>query len=126
RLRRRLPRGFDLRPAVRRWCVLLQAPRVTHVHSCDHLGDMETTNALQLRRTLGKVLRKLERDGKPILVEKGRKPKAVLISLRDYNERFVNAIAADEREALVSPRTATPRGGVWLTFDRAVHQRVGR
>jgi PHD/YefM family antitoxin component YafN of YafNO toxin-antitoxin module len=61
---------------------------------------METTNALQLRRSLGRVLSKLERDGKPILIEKGRKPKAVLISLRDYNERFVDAVAADERERL--------------------------
>ena len=35
-----------------------------------------------------------------IFIEKGRKPKAVLISLRDYNERFVDAAAADERERL--------------------------
>ncbi len=61
---------------------------------------MITTNALELRRALGRVLEKLERDGRPILIEKGRKPKAVLISLRDYHERFVDAVAADERERL--------------------------
>ena len=53
-----------------------------------------------MRRALGKVLRRLERYGTPILIEKGRRPTAVLISLRDYQERFVDAIAADERERL--------------------------
>ena len=49
---------------------------------------MITTNALELRRALGKILNQLERHGRPIL------------SLRDYNERFVDAAAADERERL--------------------------
>ena len=61
---------------------------------------MQRTNALELRRALGRVLDTLERNGGPILIEKARKPKAVLISLRDYNERFVDAVAADERERL--------------------------
>ena len=61
---------------------------------------MQRTNALELRRALGRVLKRLDQSGAPILVEKARKPTAVLISLRDYNERFVDAIAADERERL--------------------------
>lgn len=61
---------------------------------------MQRTNALALRRTLGKVLETLERTGMPILIEKGRRPAAVLVSLRDFNERFVDALAADERERL--------------------------
>jgi prevent-host-death family protein len=61
---------------------------------------MQKANALELRRALGKVLKRLERDGTPILIEKARRPTAVLISLRDYQERFVDAIAADERERL--------------------------
>jgi prevent-host-death family protein len=70
---------------------------------------METANALELRRALGKVLRKLERDGKPILIEKGRKPSAVLISLRDYHERFVDAVASEERERLAAEIVALRR-----------------
>ncbi len=66
------------------------------------LGDMRKANALELRRSLGRVLRALDRDGRPILIEKGREPKAVLISLRDYRERFVDAMAADERERLAA------------------------
>jgi len=70
---------------------------------------MNTTNALQLRRALGRVLKQLEHDGQPILIEKGRKPKAVLISLQDYNERFVDAVAADERERLATEILALRR-----------------
>ena len=69
-------------------------------HRCDHRGIMYRTNALELRRALGKVLRRLEREGAPILIEKSRKPTAVLISLRDYQERFADAAASDERERL--------------------------
>lgn len=61
---------------------------------------MQRTTALELRRTLGKVLERLERHGQPVLIERSRRPAAVLISLRDYNERFVDGIAADERQQL--------------------------
>jgi prevent-host-death family protein len=63
---------------------------------------MKKTNALEMRRSLGRVLRALARGGEPVLVERNREPAAVLISLRDYRERFVDRIAAEEREALVT------------------------
>lgn len=47
------------------------------------------TNALEMRRNLGKALRQLARAGEPILVERNREPTAGLISLRDWQERFV-------------------------------------
>lgn len=61
---------------------------------------MRKTNALQMRRAFGKVLRDLERTGEPVLVEKNREPAAVLITLRDFRERFVDRTAARERERL--------------------------
>jgi prevent-host-death family protein len=63
---------------------------------------MKRTNALEMRRNLGKVLRLLARDGEPIVVQKNREPAAVLISLRDYHERFVDKVAEAEREHLAS------------------------
>ncbi len=63
---------------------------------------MKKVNALSMRQSLGKVLRELERTGEPILVEKGRRPAAVLITLRDFNERFVDRAAAEERRRVVS------------------------
>lgn len=70
---------------------------------------MRKTNALEMRRNLGKVLRDLERHGEPVLVEKNREPAAVVITLRDYRERFVDHAAAEEREQLAREILATRR-----------------
>jgi PHD/YefM family antitoxin component YafN of YafNO toxin-antitoxin module len=61
---------------------------------------MRKVNALSVRQSLGKVLRELQRTGEPILVEKDRKPAAVLITLRDFHERFVERNAAEERRRI--------------------------
>jgi len=63
---------------------------------------MKKVNALQLRQSLGKVVATLLRTGEPVLLEKGRKPVAVLISLDDFRERFVEKDASSEREAIVA------------------------
>ena len=70
--------------------------------TCVYSYDMKKVNALSVRQSLGKVLRELERTGEPILVEKGRRPAAVLITLRDFNERFVDRAAAEERRRVVN------------------------
>jgi PHD/YefM family antitoxin component YafN of YafNO toxin-antitoxin module len=62
---------------------------------------MKKVNALSVRQCLGKVLRELDRTGEPILVEKGRRPAGVLITVRDFNERFVERAAAEERRRVV-------------------------
>lgn len=64
------------------------------------LTVMKRVNALEIRQSLGKVLTMLLRDGEPIIVEKARKPVAVLITLRDFQERFVEKDAAEAREAV--------------------------
>ncbi len=62
---------------------------------------MKKVNALTLRQSFGRVLRELEKTGEPILLEKGREPKAVLISIKDFNERFVDRKALEERKKLI-------------------------
>ncbi len=62
---------------------------------------MKTVNALQLRQSLGKVLDQLEQDGAPILVCRRRAPAAALISLKDYQERFVDREADERRREVV-------------------------
>lgn len=62
---------------------------------------MQKVNALELRHSLSRIIGKLEKNGAPILLEKGRKPAAVLISLADYKKRFVEKDADDERRELV-------------------------
>ena len=67
---------------------------------------MKRVNALKLRQSLGQVLEELDSEG-PILIEKGRRPRAVLISLRDFEERFVDRQARDARRALATSILAT-------------------
>lgn len=63
---------------------------------------MRSINALALRQSLGKILRSLEKDGQPVFIERRGEPAAVLISLKDYRERFVDQAADQERRAMVS------------------------
>ena len=63
---------------------------------------MRSVNALQLRQSLGKVVAALQRTGEPIILEKGRKPVAALISLRDFQERFVEKAAAEARKRILA------------------------
>jgi prevent-host-death family protein len=62
---------------------------------------MQRTNALEMRQNLGAVLTKLQKTGEPVLVEKGRLPVAVLISLSDYRKRFVDMEADSLRRQIV-------------------------
>ena len=88
---------------------------------------MKSVNALELRQSLGTVLQQLEAGGKPVLIRRGRKPAAVLISLGDYRERFVDRNADDERRAIVARlkalRFSRPRKGT--TLDRLRELRAG-
>lgn len=62
---------------------------------------MRSITALELRQSLGKIVSALERDGEPIILHKGRKPVAALISLRDFRERFVEKAATEERDRIL-------------------------
>jgi prevent-host-death family protein len=59
---------------------------------------MHQVNALTIRNRLGEVLELLEADGKPILISKGRKVRAVLVSVEDFKKRFVDVQAEEEKE----------------------------
>ena len=64
--------------------------------------------ALELRNRLGEILETLDREQAPIIVEKGRKPRAVLISLQLYRERFLDLQEKELREQLVQEFRNTP------------------
>lgn len=72
---------------------------------------MKRVNALQLRQSLGKVVAALEKDGEPVILQKGHRPVAVLISLRDFRERFVEKAAAEERRQIVAEIERMARPG---------------
>ena len=62
---------------------------------------MQKANALQLRQNMGEIVRRLLGTGEPILLEKDRKPVAVLISLEDYKKRFVDVDADITRREMI-------------------------
>ena len=63
---------------------------------------MKSVNALKLRQQLGSVLKSLQKSGEPILIERNSKPAAVMISLDDYQKRFVDRAADEKRRELVA------------------------
>ncbi len=63
---------------------------------------MRRVTALELRQSLGKVVATLQRTGEPIMLHKGRKPVGVLISLRDFEERFVEKAATEARAEVLA------------------------
>lgn len=63
---------------------------------------MKKVNALEMRQSLGRVLRQLEKGSGPIFVEQRRRPVAVLISIDDYQKRFADRDADEKRREIVA------------------------
>ncbi|RME21213.1 MAG: type II toxin-antitoxin system Phd/YefM family antitoxin [Deltaproteobacteria bacterium] len=62
---------------------------------------MKRVNALDIRNRLGAVLDELERNREPILVSKGRRIRAVLITPEDFERRFLDHLTREKvREQL--------------------------
>jgi PHD/YefM family antitoxin component YafN of YafNO toxin-antitoxin module len=62
---------------------------------------MKTVNALKIRNHLGEVLEELNRTGKPILVSKGRRIQAVLITPEQFKRRFLDYQAEQEKKRML-------------------------
>ena len=58
---------------------------------------MEEVNALKLRNNLGEILDRLRDKGEPILVSKGRKLRAVLVTPEQIEKRFLDWQAEEQR-----------------------------
>ena len=59
---------------------------------------MEEVNALKIRNNLGEVLDRLNDRGEPIFISKGRKIRAVLVTPEQFEKRFLDWQAEEERE----------------------------
>jgi len=62
---------------------------------------MKHVNALEIRNRLGSVLDELEKTGEPVILDKGRHPRAVLISIDDFERRFVDRQTEDKKKDLL-------------------------
>jgi PHD/YefM family antitoxin component YafN of YafNO toxin-antitoxin module len=87
---------------------------------------MEKVDARQLGQSLDRVLQRLHKTGRPILLEKDRKPAAVLISLEDYRKRFVDVEAERLRTEMVERiKRAEPRAPNGMTSVDLVRELRG-
>jgi PHD/YefM family antitoxin component YafN of YafNO toxin-antitoxin module len=62
---------------------------------------MKQINALTVRNRFGQVLDMLDADHEPILISKGKKLRAVLISYEDFVLRFIDKQAEEEKRAFI-------------------------
>jgi len=62
---------------------------------------VRTVNALKIRNNLGEVLDLLNNTGEPILVNKGRKLRAVLITPEQFKRRFLDYQAEECKRQLL-------------------------
>lgn len=63
---------------------------------------MEEVNALTLRNRLGEILDRLEKKEEPILISKGRKIKAVLVTPEQFERRFLDWQAEDKKKKILT------------------------
>ncbi len=59
---------------------------------------MEQLNVLELRNNLYQILDRLEKTGKPILISKGKRIRAVLITPVDFDRHFLHIKAHEEKQ----------------------------
>jgi PHD/YefM family antitoxin component YafN of YafNO toxin-antitoxin module len=62
---------------------------------------VKTVNALKIRNNLGEVLDVLTETGEPILVSKGRQIRAVLITPEQFQKRFLDYQAEEQKKQLL-------------------------
>lgn len=62
---------------------------------------MNKINALRLRQSFGQVLEELKSSEEPIVIEKSHKPVAVLLSIKTFEERFIDYRDKEKRDHLL-------------------------
>jgi prevent-host-death family protein len=63
---------------------------------------MEEVNALKLRNNLGEILDRLRDKGEPILISKGKKLRAVLVTPEQFEKRFLDWQAEAQRKRFLN------------------------
>lgn len=63
---------------------------------------MKEVTALALRNRLGEILDQLKETGEPVLVSKGRKARAVMITPEQFEQRFLVYHAEEKKRELLA------------------------
>ncbi|OEU44282.1 MAG: hypothetical protein BBJ60_03125 [Desulfobacterales bacterium S7086C20] len=76
---------------------------------------MEEVNALKIRNNLGAVLDRLNDTGEPILVSKGKKIRAVLVTPEQFQKRFLDWQAKEEKQRFLDNVKQLRKKGIGST-----------
>ncbi len=63
---------------------------------------MKEVTALTLRNRLGEILDQLKKTGEPVVVSKGRKVRAVMITPEQFEQRFLVYQAEEKKKELLA------------------------
>ncbi len=63
---------------------------------------MEEVNALKVRNNLGEILDRLSETGEPVLISKGRKIRAVLVTPEQFEKRFLDWQVRSEKKKFLN------------------------
>jgi PHD/YefM family antitoxin component YafN of YafNO toxin-antitoxin module len=64
-------------------------------------NTMKNVNALTVRNRLGEILDGLDETGEPVLISKGRKVRAVLITPEQFERRFLDYQTEEKKQKLL-------------------------
>jgi len=70
---------------------------------------MEEVNALKIRNNLGEILDRLDATGEPILISKGRRLRAVLVTPQDFERRFLDYKVKEDKKRLLNEMNGLKR-----------------
>ena len=76
---------------------------------------MEEVNALKIRNNLGAVLDRLNDTGEPILISKGKKIRAVLVTPEQFQKRFLDWQAKEEKQQFLDNVKQLRKKGIGST-----------
>ena len=85
---------------------------------------MEEVNALKIRNNLGAVLDRLNDTGEPILISKGRKIRAVLVTPEQFQKRFLDWQAKEEKQRFLQSVKQMRRKGTGTTDSLTLLRRI--
>jgi len=85
---------------------------------------MEEVNALKIRNNLGEILDRLNDKGEPIFISKGRKIRAVLVTPEQFEKRFLDWKAEEERKRLLEGIKSLRKGKMGSMSSMTVLRRL--
>lgn len=71
---------------------------------------MEEVNALKIRNNLGEVLDRLNETGNPVFISKGRKIRAVLVTPEQFEKRFLDWQAEEQKKRFLEAAKLLRKG----------------